>query len=77
MTEYGEWETERLHDAHRYIGGEVRELELGVTVQVYLSLIDGQPVIEIDTSEHTGEIRVYMNDGQIFGREPEEGDDGD
>lgn len=70
----GKWETELLHDAKAYIGGEIREASKGVTVQAYLSPIDGQPVIEIDTSEHTGEVRVFVNDGQIFGRDPEEGD---
>jgi len=32
---------------------------------------DGCPVIEIDTTEETGEIRVYVNDGQIFAADPE------
>ena len=43
-------------------------------VTAYLSPNDGCPVIEIDTVEGTDEIRVYVNDGQIFAGNPEEGD---
>lgn len=69
----GWWDVRFLtdRDPDDRIGGEIREDTKGIQVQMYLSLEDGQPVIEIDTSEYTGEIRVYVNDGKIYGRDPD------
>lgn len=48
------------------------ETESGMfSVTVYLSPNDAAPVIEIDTIEGLGEIRVYVNDGQVFAGDPE------
>lgn len=44
----------------------------GFRVVVYTSPNDGAPVVEVDTEEDLGEIRVYLNDGQIFAGNPEE-----
>lgn len=44
----------------------------GIRVTVYYSPNDGQPVIEIDTEKHTGEVRAYLNDNPIYAGDPEE-----
>jgi hypothetical protein len=44
----------------------------GFAVIAYLSPNDGQPVIEIDTTPGLGEVRVYINDGQVYAADPED-----
>lgn len=52
------------------------EFDYGITVGVYESEDDGAHLIWIDTQEHTGHIRVYLNDGSIplFDGDPEKVD---
>ena len=45
----------------------------GFEVTAYISPNDGQPVIEIDTTPELGEVRVYVNDGQVYAADPEVG----
>lgn len=40
---------------------------LGITVQVWTSEIDGQPVVQIDTDDDADRLRVFLNDGRIYG----------
>ena len=49
------------------------EIEGMGEVTVYLSPNDGQLVVEIDTQPGIGEVRVYVNDGQVYAADPEEG----
>lgn len=44
-----------------------------VELTIYRSPEDAAFVVEIDTQTDTGEIRVYVNDGQIFAADPEVG----
>lgn len=46
--------------------------ELGVTVVTYRSLEDGAVVVEVETTPTTGQVRVYINDGVVFDKDPEE-----
>lgn len=39
------------------------ELATGITVSLYSGETDGVPVVQIDTTETTGRIRVNLNDG--------------
>jgi hypothetical protein len=42
-----------------------------IEVSVCRSKIDGALVAEIDTTDETGELRVYLNDGLIWDGDPE------
>lgn len=46
----------------------------GIDVHGYVSLIDGAAVAQIDTTESTGRIRVFLNDGTIYDGNPEHDD---
>jgi hypothetical protein len=55
-------------------GDEVAKVTLeSVSVSIYRSPEDSAFVVEIDTEVHTGEVRVYVNDGQVFAADPEVG----
>jgi hypothetical protein len=45
-----------------------------ITVYAYTSEIDGHTVIEIDTHDQNDvpQCRVFLNDGQIYGKDPME-----
>ena len=43
-----------------------------VEVAIYRSPDDGAFVVEVDTQEATGDVRVYLNDGQLYAGDPEE-----
>lgn len=42
-----------------------------VDVSVWISEIDASPVVQVDTYEQTGAVRVYLNDGTLFDGDPE------
>ncbi len=42
-----------------------------IEVSVYRSKIDGALVVEIDTTDETGDLRINLNDGQIWTGDPE------
>lgn len=42
------------------------------SVTVIRSIDDGAIVVQIDTGMDTGRLRVNVNDGEIFDRDPEE-----
>lgn len=46
--------------------------EAPVSLVTYVSDIDGATVVEIETGEFTGHLRVYVNEGVIFDQNPEE-----
>ena len=46
----------------------------GIDVHGYVSLIDGAAVAQIDTTEDTGRVRVFLNDGTIYDGHPERDD---
>jgi hypothetical protein len=52
------------------------EFDYGITVGAYNSEEDGAHLVWIDTTEGTGHIRVYLNDGSIplFDGDPEKVD---
>ena len=43
-----------------------------VEVTVHRSPLDGALVIQVDTTEETGPLRVTLNDSPIWNRDPEE-----
>lgn len=47
--------------------------EAPIEVTVYRSTIDGALVVQIDTEQDTGRVRVDLNDSAIWDGDPEEG----
>lgn len=45
--------------------------EAPIEVSVHRSTVDGALVVEIDTTDETGEIRVSINDGLIWEGDPD------
>jgi hypothetical protein len=54
--------------------GYAELMGIGFRVTAYYSPNDAAPVIEVHTTEDLGEVRVYVNDAQVFAGDPEEGD---
>ena len=53
-------------------GDPIAQIEFeSVSVTAYHSPNDAAFVIEVDTQEGTGEVRVYVNEGQVFAGDPE------
>ena len=46
----------------------------GIDVHGYVSLIDGASIAQIDTTESTNHVRVFLNDGTIYDGDPEHDD---
>lgn len=44
------------------------------TLIAHASEIDDALVVQIETNEGTGRLRVYVNDGAVFDADPERGD---
>lgn len=44
----------------------------GITVDAWISVLDGVPVVQIDTHERTGRFRVNVNDGPIWDQTAEQ-----
>lgn len=42
-----------------------------IEMTAYRSKIDGSLVVEIDTQDDTGELRIHLNDGLIWSGDPE------
>lgn len=76
----GNWEAEEVGDSPRESRdlptGYPFEFDHGITVGQYESDEDGAHLVWIDTTEDTGHIRVYLNDGSIplFDGDPEKVD---
>lgn len=49
---------------------KIRE-DAPIEVHVYRSPIDGALVVQIDTTEDTGRVRVNINDGRLWDGDPE------
>lgn len=46
-----------------------------ITVGVWVSDVDGVPVVQIDTTDNSGRIRVNVNEGPVFDADPEADDE--
>lgn len=45
-----------------------------VSLGYYVSEVDGAQVVQIDTSDAAGRLRIYLNDGTVWDDDPETGD---
>lgn len=45
-----------------------------VALGLYVSDVDGAQVVQIDTSDATGRLRIYLNDATVWDDDPETGD---
>lgn len=64
-------ELEEMHLAITELKAEPKKAPRGVEVEAYEYEEDDLVIVQIDTAEDTGKIRVYVNDGVIYEGDPE------
>lgn len=53
------------------LDGDAEDQDDAVTVSGFVSDLDAAHVVEIDTTETTGRVRVFINDGTVYDGDPE------